>query len=419
MRQRFFNIYAILALGFVLRVIFIFLAPAEPLGDAFIYSEAAKRMADGLGYTRHGYPFAIFPVGWPAFLALIYRLTDDSLMAARLVNVVLSVGIIGCIYLIARRIFRTSLTDEQSSIVEEVSCGIALLFAVYPNYIAYTSLVFTEIFFTAVFYLGITMILYQQGKRWQWALIGAVFGVAVLTKPQILFVPLLLIGWQWWQARPPLRKTLQGLAILYGVLILVLVPWLYRNYSVFGTFVFVSTNGGYNLYIGNNPQAEGFYNTTPEIWAAIGDEDEPGPAAELQRTRTAQKLALEWMRENPRDVVRLWLLKGLGMYRDNTEGIGWATNGAKINILPLRYITWVLYPLLWVMALAYPIVWRRQGEQAIALPMLPLLVIAYFTAITMVFFADERFSFPVVPFVFMYSVATLVLWLHRNDTIRA
>lgn len=417
----YWNITAIVLLAFALRMLFNFLVPAEPRGDAYIYSEAARRMAAGLGYIRNGEAFAIFPVGWPAFLALIYRLTGDSLRAARFVNILLSLLTVYCSYEIARRVFNRpqaaapapphTTTDQQKSAAEHIGLGTALLMALYPNHIAYTALLFTETYFTALLFVGVALLLREGVLWWRDVLTGIIFGVAVLTKPQVLFIPLMLIAWQWWQHRPPLRSSLQRSVTIYLLLVAVIAPWLYRNYTVFDDFVFISTNGGFNLYIGNNPQAEGFYKTTPEIWAAIGDEDEAGPAAELRRDQKARELALEWMAAHPLDVLRLAFLKALGMYRDNTEGIGWATNGAQVNILPLRYLTWVLYPLLWLLALLYPLLWRRwRARDMVALPALPLLLVAYFTAITMVFFADERFSFPVVPFVFMYSIGSLVLW---------
>ena len=38
-----------------------------------------------------------------------------------------------------------------------------------------------------------------------------------------------------------------------------IMPWLVRNYEVFGTPVFVRDNFGIELRIGNNPLAEGIY----------------------------------------------------------------------------------------------------------------------------------------------------------------
>jgi hypothetical protein len=419
----------ILLLAVVVRLVFVALVPAEPKGDAYIYSEAAKRMADGQDYTRHGEPSALFPVGWPGALAIIYLVSDDSRVAAQLMNIVSAVITIFAAYHIARHVFAPLAQTSRSSspdtkpVHEIIALTIALLLALYPNHIAYTALLFTEPFFTALLMAGVALLL--QRRWWLDLLSAIIFAVAVLTKPQVLIIPMVVLIWRHYSTNPVPHQadmhTLRRAALIYSVIFVLLMPWLYRNHTVFNAVVFVSTNGGFNLYLGNNPQAEGFYRTTPQIWEAIGDEDEPGPASELSRDRTARRLAIEYITEHPERMPGLALRKGLGMYRDNTEAIGWASNGATIDIMPLRPLTRGLYAALWILAAGFPLLYRRYGYKGqVNHIALPALIVVYFTVVTMVFFADERFSAPVVPFVFMYSVASLILLgqhrLHSGDT---
>ena len=42
-----------------------------------------------------------------------------------------------------------------------------------------------------------------------------------------------------------------------------IAPWSIRNNAVFGEFVLLSTNGGPNLWMGNNPDSTGFYMPLP------------------------------------------------------------------------------------------------------------------------------------------------------------
>ena len=82
-----------------------------------------------------------------------------------------------------------------------------------------------------------------------------------LDSPQALFVPfivLLVLA----LVREHTRNWKAAVAralIVGGCLAATVAPWTYRNYKTFGTFVLVSTNGGENLLIGNNPVSEQRY----------------------------------------------------------------------------------------------------------------------------------------------------------------
>src|SRR5205085_1327537 len=63
--------------------------------------------------------------------------------------------------------------------------------------------------------------------------------------------------------RRSVRRHLAALVLLYVSIGLVLLPWEARDYHVFGRPVFVSTNGGVNLLIGNGAGATGSYTERP------------------------------------------------------------------------------------------------------------------------------------------------------------
>jgi hypothetical protein len=58
-----------------------------------------------------------------------------------------------------------------------------------------------------------------------------------------------------------LRQT----ALIILIACVVLAPNIIRNYAVFERFVPISTNGGINFLIGNNPQSTGKYYVPEEI----------------------------------------------------------------------------------------------------------------------------------------------------------
>jgi 4-amino-4-deoxy-L-arabinose transferase-like glycosyltransferase len=90
-----------------------------------------------------------------------------------------------------------------------------------------------------------------------WIAFGLLWGVAALTNSSLLaFLPASGL-WAW------CRRWKRGKASLAGVGLAVLffaacvAPWLVRNYEVFGKFVFIRSNFGAELRLGNGPGADG------------------------------------------------------------------------------------------------------------------------------------------------------------------
>ena len=92
--------------------------------------------------------------------------------------------------------------------------GVFLL-TIYPNNIAYTSFILTEIYFTFLLLLGAYLYIARRG--WIWLFLSSlVFGLATLTKPQIIFLPVLLVLLQFISRKEkarPSRCRAKGLAI--------------------------------------------------------------------------------------------------------------------------------------------------------------------------------------------------------------
>src|SRR5262249_22760155 len=122
---------------------------------------------------------------------------------------------------------------------------------------------------------------------------GLLLGAAVLFRPALVAWGLGLgLHVLLWQSGSRSRRFLALTAVAVGVL-LVLAPWAYRNYRIFGVVVPISTNGGYNLYLGNNSSA------WAGGWMVLEDEKELRALDELEGDREARRRAIWWARENP------------------------------------------------------------------------------------------------------------------------
>jgi len=96
---------------------------------------------------------------------------------------------------------------------------------------------------------------------------GCLLGYSALVRPNVLMT-LPVVIW-WGKANWPDWKTIVSMLVL-GIS-LTIVPVSLRNYVVSGEWVLISSNGGINFYLGNNPYATG------SPWASVPEFEEVFP----------------------------------------------------------------------------------------------------------------------------------------------
>jgi len=393
---------ACLLVGFLLRFVWILLVDPKPVSDFDWYFAKGMDISQGRGYHAHGAPSAFWPVGYPLFLAGLFSVFGRSILAARIANILLYTGILALSYGLAQRLFRSVRTARLT----------LLLLTFYPNHIAYSSLVASEILFTFLMLLGIAVLLLADTRFLMSLLAGAIFGLACLVRPQLLPLPaafvFLLLG-----AGRPFRKTLLTLAGVYAALVIVLLPWTLRNYRAFGHFVFVSTNGGGNLLIGNNPWANGAYVDRPEFAAIVGTGNE------YEQDRRAGSYAIDYMRKHPVETVKRWPSKFWYLYRGDIEGFRWSLEGieARGKETPAWLGTGAValgeayYLALGAACIASLLLFSRAGPGGFGGPRsMGLVIIAFFTLLGLAFYGGSRYHFPIMPWVAMYAAALPEAW---------
>ncbi|MBV9469153.1 MAG: glycosyltransferase family 39 protein, partial [Abitibacteriaceae bacterium] len=245
----------IVLVAVTVRFVWLLLVVNRQWSDVQYYDEAACHLAHHLElrYIDPTIPAlhyrAWFPPGWPFFLAFFHFLFGDSPWIVKIVNLVLSALIVWLIIQIGTRIFS-----------QRVGLIGGLLWALLPGQIVYVSLSQYEVFLTALI-VGIVYLLVMDDwatVTWQSPrlhVLGVALAWATMTRPLLVFFPLALApyliqmsgrrrGWLW-----------TGILSVYiGVACL---GWGLRNIAVLGEPVIFSTNGGYNLWHGNNPNATG------------------------------------------------------------------------------------------------------------------------------------------------------------------
>ena len=83
-------------------------------------------------------------------------------------------------------------------------------------------------------------------------LTGITSGLLILTVPIFTFTLLVIFIWELFLERNKVKRLL----VIFFIAFALIGLWSIRNYYVFNSFVFVSTNGGFNLLLGNSKNTE-------------------------------------------------------------------------------------------------------------------------------------------------------------------
>ncbi len=350
-----------------------------PWADGIWYQQLARSISEGKGFVwSDGTPTSFLPIGYPAILAVCIRLAGDSLIASSLLNLVLSLATVILVYDSSRRIWG-----------EKTGRCAALFLALGVTLVAYVGIIVSEI--TATFFITLAIWLIVRSSEYKNSLadvlIGTVTGIAALTRPIGLLIPVALTFA--WLVRPAPRWALR-VSVICVFSLLVLVPNILRNYSLFGRFVPVSTNGGINFLIGNNPDATGYY-MTPAGPALSGNEAE--------QSSQAYAAGFRWIRSNPGKVALLAVKKLFHLYHRDDSGIllscvktqtepPWTAAAAAVVIGNLSY-----YMIL-VFGISYLISNRKKlGMNEYFLIFFCFAVTAFYLA----YFGSHRFHIPLLP----------------------
>ena len=390
-----------LAVAALLRLAWVFTIQAQPHSDFLWYYERAVSVATGQGYIWYGFPTAYFPPAYPVLLGVIFKLCGVSLLAAKLTSVCLQCGSAYLLYRVARRLFHSELTGRLS----------LLLFACYPNNIGYSSLLSSENLFIFLMLLGIATLLAAERRWWLLPFAGLVWGAAVFTRPQAVFIPLIFFALTAISTRN-WRNVLLPFLTIHLLLVLLLLPWFARNRRVF-QHPLITTTTGINLYIGNNPDANGTYVFTDRMLAAL-----PTPNQTEYDFDIACRVAAErFIVEHPWHTAALLPLKLISLYISDFDSLYWNIDSVPkghlllMALLQSFHVLCQGYYLCFFVAFLAAVCSKRNRERLRArvgrFPWLGLGIILYFTAIYLVYYGTGRYHAPMMPWMLMYAAALL------------
>jgi 4-amino-4-deoxy-L-arabinose transferase-like glycosyltransferase len=373
----------------------------HPITDEKLYDTWARAIVSGEPFID--YPYYDSPLH-AYYLAALYWLFGDSLLAVRVVQVIIGVLNVAVLYRIARRLF-----DSTTAQVAGV------LAAVYAPFLYYEGLLLKESFALFLMNVSVLLLLGALGKPSVLAFwnVGVVVGTLALSRVNALIIvpAALIVSWLCGgQARS------RSLAIFLG-LIMIVAPVTLRNWLVSGEWIPITVSGGQVLYTGNNPANKTgdlapvpFVRSNPAFErmdfhhaaeASTGRRMTPGEVSAYWRNQS-----LRFMAQNPVTFTKMVGHRLLAFWNHlempDNHSIDIFKRFSWVLRLPLPGY-WLIAPLALVGLLMMAPQWRDPR----GLSVLYVTVLFYFMSL-LPFWISSRYRLPIVGVLILFASAALV-----------
>lgn len=398
-----------LALALVLRVLWALLIPVEPVSDSAAYETFATNIVEhGVYGFRSEVPGAYWAVGTAAIYAGAYMIFGTgSALGVVTVNLLSALIVVWLLHDLGRRWFG----EAEGRIA-------ALLFALWPMAIQFTTILASEVHFMALTLAalaswdragrsagGIAFLLFS----------GAFFAGATYVRPIALLIPAALALAVLLRAPRAAPGAILKAAVTTALIFALVAPWSARNERVFGEPVFMSTNFWPNFWMGNHAGTNGEYTPLPP---------ETEGMSETERSDHMKALALADLQADPAGLVWRTAWKAAKLHERETIGVVWNESGIAallggvgVTALKLLSTAW-WYAMLIAAFTGIVLLVRRQGIWATLL-CTPVWLWGYFTGVHAVIVVGDRYHMPAIPMIaLLAAVAVAKLASRASDRSR-
>jgi 4-amino-4-deoxy-L-arabinose transferase-like glycosyltransferase len=216
----------IFLLSFIVQLTYLGLNPlSKPRGDAVIYDTVGFNIASGKGFSIDGVnPTTLYPV-YPIVLSIIYIIFGHNYFIVQLFLTLFLALTCGFIYLLGKAVF-----NEKMGLIA------AIFISLYPPFFCLSRIMYAEPLFIGLLYTLILLLIFfiKINKPLIIFISGILLGAAILTKPQVIFLPVVITIFLLWLLG--FKRALRYLLIFGIGILLCMGPWMMRNYIVFGDF---------------------------------------------------------------------------------------------------------------------------------------------------------------------------------------
>ena len=398
-----------LASGFVARGLVIWAQPGELVHDRDAYLALAGEIVAGRGYIDpvSGSPTAYRPPLYPLSLALGMLAFSPAVTVATL-NLLWFV-------VTAWAIWRAGLWLG----LETFSLFAALLVAIDPMLVHYTTQPMTEVTCAGIVSLLVCRVARPDGGRWRELTIGGLFGLLVLCRPTFWpLAGLALVVWVASRLRRPSQTRFPWMTVAGTAL--VIAPWLIRNALVMGSPILTTTHGGYTVLLANNPvfyadvvdrpwgtewERDSFDRWHDDLQANMASELGVG-ASEQDRDRWQSRRAWRFIVREPGRFATAVMYRIRSLWSVRPQGDA----AARVGSFRLRMVGWFYGLELIATAVgAVIIVLRLLGTRSEVSPgwWFPVALIVTVQAVHLVYWTNARMRAPILPAMALLALAPM------------
>ncbi len=383
-------------LSFCLSILFSFIIypkieePYHAWQDVDRYAEIGQNLYNGNGFRFEDadlptvsrgpiYPLAIAALSWIAGGFAVWHV--------QLLQALFLAGACILIFYVARQIFPTPGLAHWA----------ALAMALYPLFIWYAARIWTEtLLVLGVSFLAYRLVRFHRTPTFgRGLMLGIVVGFLILVKAGfLLFIPFLLVYYLLKRNFSAVRHCLFALVCA----VVIILPWIVRNYRVSGILIPVQTTAASNYLIGNAVAHDFFQHPlslsipmqkgTEEIAQWMDEADlSPTDAEEAEGESILRQKAVESFLSNP-----LFLLQKGGTQAFTFWYLGETPPKSLIILI-------VQFPILFF---AVRRIRKAVRESTLVVPL--LLIITYWWGVAAIFVAHARVAVPIMPLVLLLAV---------------
>ena len=363
-----------------------------PTVDEIAYHNSALTI-----YETGKLPFPFFrPPLWSLIINVLYHIFGPHFIVVRFLNILIGSAVVFSCYRLSIRLFNKNIAYYSS-----------MLLAVTGLFIHINSTgLDTNLFILLV--LESTVFLYDYSKKQNkyFLVVSAILiGLSILLRPVALITS---IGFALFIFLKLKNNSRIYIPILYLFLSFIpVLPFTISN-VLNSEYTILSTNGGINFYLGNNPFADGFSPTHPELGPGWTEDEAAGFASNNSGNRLSASEVSSWyysrtidsIVSNPTGYAKLLFKKialTLGSYDISNNGdLTWyKQNRILLNIFYV-FGFYIFIPL----GIVGMIIGRRDSRTN----SLSLITIISLFLPSILFFTTARFRLPILPFILPFVI---------------
>jgi tetratricopeptide (TPR) repeat protein len=353
---------------------------------------------------------------YPYILALFLKITGDSIFWSRFLQIVIAGGSAVMVFLIGRKLF-----SQTAAIIA------GLIYAVYGTLIFYETMFLIPVIYIFLLLLAVYLLIIFKGsgKLWYWLGAGFVLGLAAIARPNILLLAPLLMIWIYLthDKQVGIKKKLTTATIFLAGILIPVFSVTARNYIITGEAILISSQGGVNIYIGNNPDADGLTMLMPEVaidenltWSEFTAATRKAAEQEAGHSLTPANESAFWtdktikfISSNPLKFIELTFRKLVyflvGFENSDNADIYFRRNFSSLfSILLWQRPIFFPFGLLLPLALAgAAYFWKNRREHAL----LYIMIIGYIPTVIL-FLVTSRHRLPIIPFLAIFAGAAVL-----------